>query len=144
MSGSSVISGVTSKSSPDTSLTSGLGTTSEASHSTTPARPPKTRRPSMLTRPTVAPPEPPARKPITFMLGPSSARDYSEPSPAASGSAVSASSHSELKFQKKSIFKCIKSTFLTFFQKYKNTFYATYFKNGKKSILAPKKKSLKL
>ena len=89
MSGSSVISGVTSKSSPDTSLTSGLGT-SEASHSTTPARPPKTRRPSMLTRPTVAPPAPPARKPITFMLGP--ARDYSEPSPSISASSPSCES----------------------------------------------------
>ena len=75
MSGSSVISGVTSKSSPDTSLTSGLGA-SEAS--TTSARPSKSRRPSMLTRPTVAPPDPPARKPVTFMLGP---RDQNSESP---------------------------------------------------------------
>ena len=97
MSGSSVISGVTSKSSPDTSLTSGLGTSEGAScsNSTTPARPPKSRRPSMLTRPTVAPPDPPARKPITFMLGPgSSHRDYSEPSPASSNSVSSPSCES--------------------------------------------------
>ena len=50
-------------------------------------------------------------------------------------------SHSELKFQKKSIFKSTKSTFLTFSKVQKHIF--CYFKNGKKSIFA-QKKSLKL
>ena len=45
--------------------------------------------------------------------------------------------HSELKFQKKSIFKSTKSTFLTFSKVQKHIF--CYFKNGKKSIFAPKK-----
>ena len=49
--------------------------------------------------------------------------------------------HSELKFQKKSIFKSTKSTFLTFSKVQKHIF--GNFKNGKKSIFAPKK-SLKL
>ena len=46
--------------------------------------------------------------------------------------------HSELKFQKKSIFKSKKSNFLTFSKVQKHIF--CYFKNGKKSIFAPKKK----
>ena len=45
--------------------------------------------------------------------------------------------HSELKFQKKSIFKSTKSTLLTFSKVQKHIF--CYFKNGKKSIFAPKK-----
>ena len=45
--------------------------------------------------------------------------------------------HSELKFQKKSIFKSTKSTFLTFSKVQKHIF--CYFKNGKKSIFASKK-----
>ena len=45
--------------------------------------------------------------------------------------------HSELKFQKKSIFKSTKSYFLTFSKVQKHIF--CYFKNGKKSIFAPKK-----
>ena len=58
------------------------------------------------------------------------------------GSVVQASStttsgiHSELKFQKKSIFKSTRSTFLTFLIVQKHIF--CYFKNGKKSIFAPK------
>ena len=48
-----------------------------------------------------------------------------------------ASTHSELKFQKKSIFKITKSTFLTFSKVQKHLF--CYFKNSKKSIFAPKK-----
>ena len=50
--------------------------------------------------------------------------------------------HSELKFQKKSIFKSTKSAFLTFSKVQKHIF--CYFKNGKKSIFAPKKKGFKL
>ena len=49
--------------------------------------------------------------------------------------------HSELKFQKKSIFKSTKSTFLTFLIVQKHIF--CYFKNGKKSFFG-RKKSLKL
>ena len=52
------------------------------------------------------------------------------------------SSHSELKFQKKSIFKSTKSNFLTFSIKYKNTFFAIS-KMAKNPFLL-QKKSLKL
>ena len=45
--------------------------------------------------------------------------------------------HSELKFQKKSIFVGQKHIFLTFSKVQKHIF--CYFKNGKKSIFAPKK-----
>ena len=45
--------------------------------------------------------------------------------------------HSELKFRKKSIFVGRKTHFLTFSKVQKNIF--CYFKNGKKSIFAPKK-----
>ena len=56
-------------------------------------------------------------------------------------SSSSSPTHSELKFKKKSIFKSTKSTFLTLSKVQKHIL--CYFKNGKKSIFAPKK-SLKL
>ena len=54
-------------------------------------------------------------------------------------SADKITTHSELKFQKKSIFKSTKSNFLTFSKVEKHIF--CYFKNGIKSIFAPEKSS---
>ena len=85
MSGSSVMSGITFKSSPDASLTTSEATTPGGGGvypvgGGRPQHPPKQPRKSSLIRPTEAPPAPPPRKPlvslgqnrpsINFLLGP--------------------------------------------------------------------------